>query len=252
MLIVAGILGGRVMAPLVQIVTHWQSLVNAREAWSRLGPLLAQPCRPGRACRCPRRKGALRVEHLSATAPGSTAPILKGDLHFGLHPGEVLAVIGPSAAGKTTLARAAARPLAGARRQGAARRRRHRTPGTRPSSARTSATCRRASSCSTARWPTTSPASARRQRQGAGRRAKPSACTNSSWPCPRATTPASARRRARCRAASASASAWPGRCTATRRFVVLDEPNSSLDDAGDAALATRHRRAQGDAAPPSS
>ena len=49
-------------------------------------------------------KGRLAVENLVAAAPGSQAPILKG-LAFGLQPGEVLAVVGPSASGKTTLAR---------------------------------------------------------------------------------------------------------------------------------------------------
>jgi ATP-binding cassette subfamily C exporter for protease/lipase len=52
----------------------------------------------------PRPKGALQVEGLVAAAPGGSVPILKG-LSFALKPGEVLAVVGPSAAGKTTLAR---------------------------------------------------------------------------------------------------------------------------------------------------
>lgn len=104
MLVVAGIFGGRAMAPLVQIVTRWQSLVNAREAWSRLARLLqTQPAAPA-GMPLPAPKGALSVEHLSASAPGSTAPLLR-DLHFSLQPGEVLAVLGSSAAGKTSLAR---------------------------------------------------------------------------------------------------------------------------------------------------
>ena len=49
-------------------------------------------------------KGVLSVENLVAGAPGSPMPILKG-LSFGLRPGQLLAVVGPSAAGKTTLAR---------------------------------------------------------------------------------------------------------------------------------------------------
>lgn len=104
MMIVASILGGRMLAPLVQVVSQWQSVVNVRDAWMRLdGLLVAVPARPpGMALPAPR--GALQVEQLIASAPGNPAPILRG-VQFALAPGEVLAVVGPSAAGKTTLAR---------------------------------------------------------------------------------------------------------------------------------------------------
>ena len=104
MMIVASILGGRMLAPLVQVVSQWQTVVNARDAWTRLdGLLTAVPARPpGMALPAPR--GALQVEQLVAAAPGNPLPILRGVL-FALAPGEVLAVVGPSAAGKTTLAR---------------------------------------------------------------------------------------------------------------------------------------------------
>jgi len=103
-MIVASILGGRVLAPLIQVVTQWQSLVNARDAYSRLDQMLAAlPERPP-GMPLPAPQGQLLVENLTAAAPGSQTPILKG-LNFALQPGEVLAVVGPSAAGKTTLAR---------------------------------------------------------------------------------------------------------------------------------------------------
>ena len=104
MIIVASVLGGRLLVPLAQIVTHWRVVVNARDAWGRLEPLLAQlPPRPA-TMTLPPPHGQLTVENLVAGAPGSATAILKG-LHFAVKPGEVLAVIGPSAAGKTTLAR---------------------------------------------------------------------------------------------------------------------------------------------------
>ncbi len=103
-MIVASILGGRVLAPLIQVVTQWQSVVNARDAYTRLDALLASvPVRPA-SMPLPAPQGALQVENLLASAPGSQVPILKG-LNFALQPGEVLAVVGPSASGKTTLAR---------------------------------------------------------------------------------------------------------------------------------------------------
>jgi ATP-binding cassette subfamily C exporter for protease/lipase len=104
MMIVASILGGRMLAPLVQVVSQWQSVVNVRDAWTRLDSLLtAVPQRP-ESMALPAPRGALQVEQLVAGAQGNPAPILRG-VQFALTPGEVLAVVGPSAAGKTTLAR---------------------------------------------------------------------------------------------------------------------------------------------------
>ncbi len=104
MMIIASILGGRVLAPLVQIVSQWQAVVNVRDAWSRLEQMLAAlPLRPA-AMALPAPRGALAVENVMAAAPGSQMPILRG-VAFALQPGEVLAVVGPSASGKTTLAR---------------------------------------------------------------------------------------------------------------------------------------------------
>ena len=104
MIIVASILGGRMLAPLVQVVSQWQSVVNVRDAWSRVEQLLeAVPAQP-RSMALPALRGALHVEQLVAGAPGNPALILRG-VQFALAPGEVLAVVGPSAAGKTTLAR---------------------------------------------------------------------------------------------------------------------------------------------------
>jgi ATP-binding cassette, subfamily C, bacterial exporter for protease/lipase len=105
MLIIASVLGGRVLAPLVQVVTQWQSVVNVRAAWERLEQLLeAIPARPENMA-LPAPRGLLQVEQLMAGAPGTgNNSILKG-VAFALAPGEVLAVVGPSASGKTTLAR---------------------------------------------------------------------------------------------------------------------------------------------------
>ncbi len=105
MLIIASVLGGRVLAPLVQVVTQWQGVVNVRASWERLEQLLeAVPARPENMP-LPAPRGLLQVEQLMAGAPGTgNNSILKG-VAFALAPGEVLAVVGPSASGKTTLAR---------------------------------------------------------------------------------------------------------------------------------------------------
>ena len=103
-MIIGSILGGRVLAPLVQIVSQWQTVVNVRDAYSRLDSMLSMvPLRPA-SMALPVPLGQLQVDGLIAGAPGISVPILKG-ISFGLHSGDVLAVVGPSASGKTTLAR---------------------------------------------------------------------------------------------------------------------------------------------------
>ena len=104
MLIVGSVLGGRVLAPLVQLVGQWRTVVNVLEAWSRLSDLLGQhPVAPP-AMPLPAPKGHLAVEGVSAAFVGQSQSVLK-NLNFALKPGEAMAVIGPSASGKTTLAR---------------------------------------------------------------------------------------------------------------------------------------------------
>ncbi|MRD47242.1 type I secretion system permease/ATPase [Caenimonas koreensis] len=104
MLIIASVLGGRILAPFVIIVGQWRGFIAARDSWTRVDALLtALPAKP-EAMTLPAPKGSLQVESIVAAAPGSPLPILKG-VAFGLLPGDVLAVIGPSASGKTTLAR---------------------------------------------------------------------------------------------------------------------------------------------------
>jgi ATP-binding cassette subfamily C exporter for protease/lipase len=104
MMIIGSVLGGRVLAPLAQVVAQWNAVVNVRSAWARLEALLAQvPSKP-EAMSLPAPKGFLTVETLIAGAPGQQVPIVRG-VQFAAQPGEVVAVIGPSASGKTTLAK---------------------------------------------------------------------------------------------------------------------------------------------------
>lgn len=104
MMIVASILGGRALAPSVQLVSNWRLVVTMRDAYSRLNSLLVKlpPVEPGMPLPAP--KGVLTVEQVVAAAPGSVVPVLKG-VSLVAPPGEVTMVVGPSASGKTTLAR---------------------------------------------------------------------------------------------------------------------------------------------------
>ena len=104
MMIVASTLGGRLIAPMAQLVSNWRQVVNFKDAYGRLDNLLSGvPAKePGMPLPAP--VGQLIVEGLVAGPPGTNQPILRG-VQFGLNPGEVLAVVGPSASGKSTLAR---------------------------------------------------------------------------------------------------------------------------------------------------
>ncbi|MBS7777088.1 type I secretion system permease/ATPase [Acidovorax sp. CCYZU-2555] len=104
MMVVASILGGRMLAPLVQVVGQWQSVVSVRDSWNRIEALLAAvPANPA-AMALPPPAGRVQVEQLMAGAPGNPGTIVRG-INLALQPGDVLAVVGPSASGKTTLAR---------------------------------------------------------------------------------------------------------------------------------------------------
>lgn len=104
MMIVASILGGRVLAPLAQLVPQWRQVVEVRAAYQRLETLLRLHAEPEPHMPLPPPRGVLTVEGVVAAAPGTQVPILRG-VSFGARPGEVVGVVGPSASGKTTLAR---------------------------------------------------------------------------------------------------------------------------------------------------
>lgn len=105
MMIVASTLGARILAPLAQIMGHWRSVVNAREAFFRMEALLEQHSAEAERMPLPAPTGNVAVENLTVMPPGRSIPTVRG-LNFKLSAGEVLVVMGPSGSGKTSLARA--------------------------------------------------------------------------------------------------------------------------------------------------
>ena len=104
MMIVGSILGGRVLTPFITIVTQWRILGNAQDAVQRLDQFLKAFPEPQPAMPLPQPEGNLSVEGAVAAPPNSQVAILKG-ITFRLPAGQSLAIVGPSASGKTTLAR---------------------------------------------------------------------------------------------------------------------------------------------------
>lgn len=104
MMIAGSILMGRVLAPIDQVLGVWRQWSNARLAYERLSALLAANPRRQAGMPLPTPRGTLRVEQLSAFAQGTRTPCLV-NLGFALEAGEVLGVIGPSGSGKSSLAR---------------------------------------------------------------------------------------------------------------------------------------------------
>lgn len=103
-MIAASIISSRALAPVELAIAHWRPFLAARQAWQRLDQSLPQPdaapaVAPDRAQR------RLRVDHLFVAPPGTQAPVLQ-NISFALAGGDGLAVIGPSASGKSSLARA--------------------------------------------------------------------------------------------------------------------------------------------------
>lgn len=103
-MIASSIIMGRALAPVEQAIGAWKGLVAARGAYARLQELIAGGRSGASDMELPPPEGKLTVTGLTFGVPSRTEPILS-NVSFALEPGEALGLIGPSAAGKTTLAR---------------------------------------------------------------------------------------------------------------------------------------------------
>jgi PrtD family type I secretion system ABC transporter len=100
----ATILLGRALAPVEQLVAGWRNLVEARGAWHRLDQLLTARAAEEPSTALPVPEGHLSAERVVFAVKGQDRPIIRG-ASFSIAAGEALGVIGPSASGKSTLAR---------------------------------------------------------------------------------------------------------------------------------------------------
>ena len=104
-IIASSIIMGRALAPIEQAVAGWPQFLAARKAYGRLSSLLKQMPQERERMALPRPRGVLEVEKAVITLPGAEKPILQG-VDFKVGPGHGLGIIGPTGAGKSTLARA--------------------------------------------------------------------------------------------------------------------------------------------------
>lgn len=106
-MIAGSILLGRALAPVEQALGAWKAFAGARESYNRLNELFQAGEGEGAPrTRLPEAKGHLALSGVVFAPPGSDKPILKR-VGFEVRPGEVLGVVGPSAAGKSLLCRVA-------------------------------------------------------------------------------------------------------------------------------------------------
>jgi ATP-binding cassette, subfamily C, bacterial exporter for protease/lipase len=104
MMIVSSILMGRTLSPVEQLISVWKTWGSTRSAYGRLNELLAANPARQTGMSLPKPQGHIALEAVTAAPPGSNVAVLK-NLSFSIAAGDVLGVIGPSGAGKSTLAR---------------------------------------------------------------------------------------------------------------------------------------------------
>ena len=105
LMIAGSILLGRALAPIDLMIASWKGFVLARAQYGRLNQLLTQIPEDKEKMSLPEPKGEILAEQAVVTPPGAKTPVIKG-LSLVINAGDSVGIIGPSGAGKSTLVRA--------------------------------------------------------------------------------------------------------------------------------------------------
>lgn len=105
MIIAGAVLMGRALQPISQMVATWKNFTDARISYQKLNELLIEFPQEGEKTTLPEPKGLIRFENVAIVPPLSQKAVLSG-INIQIEPGEVVGVIGPSAAGKSSFAKA--------------------------------------------------------------------------------------------------------------------------------------------------
>ncbi|HTV71536.1 MAG TPA: type I secretion system permease/ATPase [Rhizobiaceae bacterium] len=104
-MIAASIMMSRALAPIDTAIAYWKSFVGARDSWKRLTQLLAALPDTDTTIALPAPTASIAVENVAVVPPGDRTVVVQ-DVNFSLQKGAGLGIIGPSASGKSSLARA--------------------------------------------------------------------------------------------------------------------------------------------------
>ncbi len=104
-MIAGSILMGRALSPIEMAVGQWAVVQRAQEGWNRLAELYTRVPKEAPRTRLPRPRALLEAQNLTVVPPGEQAAVLRM-VSFRLEPGQALGIIGPSGSGKSSLARA--------------------------------------------------------------------------------------------------------------------------------------------------
>lgn len=104
MMIAGSIIMGRALAPIDLIIGSWKGFASARTSYHRLDSLLAEFPEEKDYMKLPNPEGDISLENVVVVPPGANQPSIKG-ISMQINKGDVVGIIGPSAAGKSSLAR---------------------------------------------------------------------------------------------------------------------------------------------------
>lgn len=105
LMIMGSILMGRALSPIDLMIASWRQFVGARQSYTRLKDLLVSYPQPRERLPLPIPKGVVEVQNVVVIPPGTNKEVLRG-INFRANAGEITVIIGPTASGKSTLAKA--------------------------------------------------------------------------------------------------------------------------------------------------